>query len=141
MMANLVSMVTSGVFDEFPTLKYALIEGGIAWAPAVMGRLDRLYPALKAELPWLTRRPSDYILEHCSFSTQPIEEPDEPGALLDILAMVQAERTVIFASDYPHWDFDNPLVALAPLPPALRRRIMVDNALDLYGERLLAPAG
>lgn len=139
MMANLVSMVTEGVFEEFPTLKYALIEGGLAWVPAVMGRLDRLYPALRAETPYLKRLPSEYILDHCYFSTQPIEEPEVTHQLVEIMAMIEADRTVIFASDYPHWDFDNPLVSLSSLPPAMRRRIMVENVVDLYGERLLVP--
>ncbi len=55
--------------------------------------------------------------------------------------MLRAERTVVFASDYPHWDFDNPLLAFAHFPPDLKRRIFVDNALALYGPRLLAPHG
>jgi predicted TIM-barrel fold metal-dependent hydrolase len=55
--------------------------------------------------------------------------------------MIEAERTLLYASDYPHWDFDNPLVAFKDVPPALRRRIFVDNALDLYGDRLLASSG
>jgi uncharacterized protein len=139
MMAHCVSLVTEGVFEEFPTLKFAFIEGGICWAPYVMGRLDRLYPALKAETPYLKRLPSEYILHHCYFSTQPIEEPDNHRHLLELFAILHAEQTVVFASDYPHWDFDNPTQAFSFFPPDLKRRIFVDNVLDLYGPKLLQP--
>ena len=105
----------------------------------VMWRLDRIYPALRREVPYLKRLPSEYILGNCYFSTQPIEEPDNHGHLLQMLAMLRAEKTVVFASDYPHWDFDNPLLAFAHFPPGLKRRVFVDNALELYGPRLLMP--
>jgi uncharacterized protein len=89
----------------------------------------------------LKRLPSEHILDQCSFSTQPIEEAENDEHLLQMLDMIDAERTVIFASDYPHWDFDNPLAALNFIPAdrkELKRRIFVDNALALYGPRLLA---
>jgi predicted TIM-barrel fold metal-dependent hydrolase len=141
MMAHCVSLVTNGTFAAFPTLKFAFIEGGVCWAPHVMWRLDRAYPRFKAEAPALKRLPSEYILDHCYFSTQPIEEADDDEHLLRMLDMLRAERTVIFASDYPHWDFDNPLAALNFIPRdrgELKRRIFVDNALAMYGPRLLA---
>jgi predicted TIM-barrel fold metal-dependent hydrolase len=138
MMAHCVSMVTEGVFEEFPTLKFAFIEGGVCWAPYVMYRLDRMYPALKAEVPYLKKLPSEYILSNCYFSTQPIEEPDNHEHLLQMLTMMHAEKTVVFASDYPHWDFDNPLTAFKFFPADLKRRIFVENALEMYGPRLLA---
>src|SRR5205085_2579182 len=128
MMAHCVSLVAEGVFEEFPTLKFAFIEGGVCWAPYVMWRLDRIYPALRQEVPYLKRLPSEYILDHCYFSTQPIEEPDNHGHLLQMLAMLRAEKTVVFASDYPHWDFDNPLLAFAHFPPGLKRRVFVAYA-------------
>lgn len=137
MMAHCVSLIADGVFEEFPTLKFGFIEGGTVWAPYVMGRLDRLYPALKAEVPYLRLRPSEYLLRNCYFSTQPIEEPDNHQHLITMLRMMQAEKTVVFASDYPHWDFDNPLMAFNFFPPDLKRRIFVDNALEMYGPRLL----
>jgi predicted TIM-barrel fold metal-dependent hydrolase len=140
MMAHCVSLLASGVFEEFPSLKFAFIEGGTVWAPHVIGRLDRLYPALKAEVPYLKMRPSEYLLRNCYFSTQPIEEPDDQHQLIQMLRMMHAEKTVVFASDYPHWDFDNPLTAFTFFPADLKRRIFVENALDLYGARLLAPS-
>lgn len=138
MMAHCVSLLVEGVFEEFPTLKFAFIEGGTVWAPQIMGRLDRMYPALKAEVPHLTMKPSEYLLRNCYFSTQPIEEPDNHRHLLQMLRMMHAEKTVIFASDYPHWDFDNPLLAFNFFPADLKRRIFVENALEMYGPRLLA---
>lgn len=141
MMAHCVSLVAEGVFAEFPTLKFAFIEGGVCWAPHVMWRLDRLYPRFKAEVPYLKRLPSEYVLDHCYFSTQPIEEPENGRHLLHLFDMLRAEKTVVFASDYPHWDFDNPLAAFTFIPADrrdLKRRIFVDNAVDLYGPRLLA---
>jgi predicted TIM-barrel fold metal-dependent hydrolase len=138
MMASCISLVADGAFEEFPTLRFVFIEGGVCWAPYVMWRLDRLYPALKAEVPYLKKLPSEYVLGHCYFTTQPIEEPEDPRQLLEMFAMLRAERTALFASDYPHWDFDNVQTAFASLPADLKRRILVDNALDAYGPRLLA---
>jgi predicted TIM-barrel fold metal-dependent hydrolase len=50
---------------------------------------------------------------------------------------MRAEKTLVFCSDFPHWDWDEPTTALpSRLPAELRRRIFVENALELYGERL-----
>lgn len=141
MMAHCVSLVVEGVFEEFPSLRFLFVEGGVCWLPHLMWRLDRLYPALRAETPYLRRKPSEYILSSCYFSTQPIEEPDDHRQLLQMLSMLHAEKTVVFASDYPHWDFDNHKLAFSFFPQDLKRRIFVDNALELYGDRVLPDRG
>ena len=41
-----------------------------------------------------------------------------------------------FASDYPHWDFDDPGFMLKRLPEAWRDKVLHENAAELYGERL-----
>ncbi|WP_410795714.1 amidohydrolase family protein [Paenibacillus sp. J5C2022] len=132
-MAQVNSLVCEGVFEKYPQLTFVAIEGGIAWLPHLMWRMDKNYKGLRDLVPWLKRLPSEYIKQHIRLTTQPIEEPSEREHLNQILHMVDAGRTVMFSSDYPHWDFDNPKLALAPVQKELRGRILVDNAMELYG--------
>jgi predicted TIM-barrel fold metal-dependent hydrolase len=53
-----------------------------------------------------------------------------------MLEMMDAEHILMFASDYPHWDFDSPTHAFPKLPDGLRERIFSANAREWYG---LAP--
>ncbi|MGW5366415.1 amidohydrolase family protein [Actinopolymorpha pittospori] len=132
-MTHVNSLVSEGVFEKFPDLTFVAIEGGIAWLPHLMWRMDKNYKALRATVPWLKRRPSEYIRKHIRLTTQPIEEPDDPRHLGQIIAMAGAETMIMFSSDYPHWDFDNPRIALSPLDRDVRTRIMSTNAVQLYG--------
>ena len=134
--ANVISLVCHGVFERFPELHLVIAEGGFAWLPDVMWRLDKDWESLRDEVPWVKRRPSEYVLDHVRLTTQPIVEPRNRKHLEAMLEMVCAERTLLFSSDYPHWDFDNPLRALNALPAALRDRVRVESALELYGDRM-----
>ncbi|WP_235941334.1 amidohydrolase family protein [Paenibacillus puerhi] len=131
-MAHLTSLVCEGVFEKFPELKFVCLEGGIAWLPHLMWRLDKNYKGLRSSVPWLKRMPSEYIRSNCMFSTQPIEEPDDPKHLLTIFDMIDAENILMFSSDYPHWDNDIPTEILKRLKPEARQKIFYDNAKKLY---------
>lgn len=131
-MAHLVSLVCEGVFEKFPSLRFVMLEGGIAWLPHLMWRLDKNYKGLRSSVPWLKRMPSQYIREHCFFSTQPIEEPDNPKDLLMLFDMIDAENMLMFSSDYPHWDNDMPAEIVRGMRPDMRAKLFHDNAAKLY---------
>jgi len=130
--AQLTSLIVEGVFDRFPDLRIALVEGGFAWLPPLMWRLDALYHRMREEVPHLRRLPSEYVRDHVRVTTQPIEEPEHPPHMLDLIDQV-GPQALMFSTDYPHWDFDNPQRAFqVRLPPDLRDRIMHGNAHDFY---------
>lgn len=132
-MAQVTSLVCEGVFEKFPNLKFVCVEGGLSWIPHLMWRLDKNWKALRSLVPWLKRLPSEYIIDHVRFTTQPIEEPEKPEHLVEIFEMMHADKIVMYSSDYPHWDFDSPTAGLPKLPEPMRSNIMWRNAQQLYG--------
>ncbi len=130
---QVISYVCEGVFDRFPALKIVMIEGGFAWVPPLIWRLDATWERLRCEVPGLARRPSEYIRDHFWFSTQPMEEPPKREYFAQLLDQMAMDDRLMFATDYPHWDFDSPDRALPSfLAPDLRRRILSENARALY---------
>ncbi len=132
--AHLVSMVIEGVFEKFPKMKLVLCEGGIAWLAHTIWRMDKNFKALRSSAPWLRRAPSEYVFDHVRLTTQPLEEPQFAEQLLAIFEIVKAEKTLMFATDFPHWDFDDPNRALPrQIDAEMRKKILYDNAAELYG--------
>ena len=95
---------------------------------------------LRAETPHVKRPPSQTMRERIWVTTQPMEEPETPGHLADMIGWIGWDR-VLYASDYPHWDFDDPARCLPiPVVEGERRMLFSGNALGLYGVRLPSPA-
>ena len=90
--------------------------------------LDKHWKRLKDEVPHLKRLPSEYIREHFWFTTQPIDEPDQPQDLFDVMGWVGWDR-LMFSTDYPHWDFDDPrYVFKTRLEEPARTKLFSGNA-------------
>jgi predicted TIM-barrel fold metal-dependent hydrolase len=140
MMANLTSLIHSGVPARFPNLRVVFTEAGIAWVPYMMWRMDKYYNEYRRMVPFLERRPSEYIKERMWFSTQPIEEPDNPKDLVATIDLLGGPERILYASDWPHHDFDHPrMIMKLPMPAEAKRKIMGENALGVFG--IPAPAG
>jgi predicted TIM-barrel fold metal-dependent hydrolase len=126
------SMIMEGIFERLPDLKVVLIECGFGWLPALGWRLDKNWKRLKDEVPHLKMAPSEYIKKHFWVTTQPMEETENPDHLIEVMNWIGMDR-IMFSSDYPHWDFDDPFVALPPsLTDEQRRNIYAGNARKLY---------
>ena len=136
----LAAVVFSGALERYPGLRIVLAETGIGWLPYMIERMDDTYQKfLDAGEYWrahgglrLTMEPSAYFRRQiwATFQT------DYAGLrLLDVLG----EHRVMWASDYPHADSTWPDSRKAvednfkDVAPAARRRILCDNAKELYG--------
>jgi uncharacterized protein len=132
-MANIVSMVSTGVVVRFPELKIGVTEAGISWMPFVCQRLDKEYLERRREVPFLTERPSHYV-KRIYVATQPIEEPERLRDLVTLVELYDGDDTTIYASDWPHHDFDHPMkLNQIPFSEEQRRKIFGENALELFG--------
>jgi predicted TIM-barrel fold metal-dependent hydrolase len=133
MQNTLTSLVFEGVFERFSKLKIVLVEGGFAWAPALCWRMDKHWDRLRVETPHVKRPPSEYVREHVWFTTQPIEEPDNPQHLAEVIEWLGWDR-LMFSTDYPHWDFDDPQHTFKfAMTEAQKTKVFRDNAKALYG--------
>jgi predicted TIM-barrel fold metal-dependent hydrolase len=131
--AQLMSLVSEGAFDRFPTLRVICVESGFAWLPSLMWRFDRLWRGLRREIPWTRRLPSAYLREHVHLTTQPFDAPSDAAGFARVLDQIGSDELLCFATDYPHWQADTDAEAVPPLGegPALAA-IMAGNARRLY---------
>jgi hypothetical protein len=144
-MIHLTNMIVNGIPERFPGLKLMWIESGLAWVPFLMQRLDNEYVKRTSEAPLLKRLPSEYMKD-MFFATQPLEaaiRPEQLPALEATFATIDAERTVLYSSDYPHWDWDAPSVIydLPFLSEEAKRTILGGNAMRVLGIEDQRPPG
>ncbi|MCG8558640.1 MAG: amidohydrolase [Hyphomicrobiales bacterium] len=129
--ANLVSLVFSGVLERFPDMQVLFVEFGCSWALPLLWRAEKAWRAVRFDVPWAKKSPFEYVNKHVRFSTQPLDEPDDPTHLKQLIDMM-GDHLLCFATDYPHWDNDMPGQSLRMLPEDSRRRIFVENSQKFF---------
>jgi predicted TIM-barrel fold metal-dependent hydrolase len=129
---QIYSLVFEGVFDLFPTLRVMVLEAAFSWLPHVLLHADQKYKYLGIETPWVRQLPSVTLRERLRVGTQPIEELNQAD-FMKFLDLIGSEDMLVFCTDYPHWDSDEPMRALpAGIPQSLREKILIKNALEFY---------
>lgn len=130
---HMTNWVLCGIPEKFPKLKSLWVESGLAWVPFLMQRLDDQYLMRPSEAPLLKRLPSEYMRTNCWYTSQPIERTSVKG-LRCTLEMINAETQLLYASDWPHFDFDAPntIFELPGLSEQARRNIMGLNAARIF---------
>jgi predicted TIM-barrel fold metal-dependent hydrolase len=102
------AMIYNGIFDRYPNLRVAYLEGGLGWVFMVLERLSASY---KAFIPFDPRKEyiqldpnesvSDYIVKRIEEGRITFGiEGDEP-ALSAAISLV-GETPFMFSSDFPH---------------------------------------
>jgi hypothetical protein len=130
--AQMQSFVLEGVFVKYPDLRLILMESGFTWLPAFMWRLEKTWHALRAEVPWIDRSPSDIIRENVRITIQPHDSPPTAKDFEQVINQIGSDRMLLFATDYPHWQFDGHDALPDGMSPALARKVCIDNPSETF---------
>lgn len=132
LMIAMMHMMGEGVFDRYPKLRIAFMEGGAAWLPCWIERFDEHVEKLAPQMPGLKRMPkeiarSEQLVLSC--------ESEETG--LDRVLEFAGPGTVLYASDYCHWDCHFPysvkdIVDSRELTLEQKTRVLGQNAVDFF---------
>jgi predicted TIM-barrel fold metal-dependent hydrolase len=131
--SQLTSIVSEGVFDQFPGVRVALVEAGFTWLPPHMWRFDKEWRNLRRLVPWVKRPPSAYIREHVRLTIQPLDAPAATRQLLEVVDQLGSDDMLMYASHYPRVHAADPEATLIRhLPETVARKIRSENARALY---------
>jgi predicted TIM-barrel fold metal-dependent hydrolase len=109
-MVQAAAMLAHGVFDRFPRIRVAFLEGGAAWVPFFMDRIDRSYndAHLQVDLggellvgPKTGEKASEYFKKHIR-EGRIFAGFDCDDVGLGFAVKRAGREPFLFASDFPH---------------------------------------
>ncbi len=130
---SLAHLVLGGVLERFPALKIVSAENDAGWLPHFNYRMDHVFD--KYGETWgdaVTQRPSEYVRRQVFATFQ--DDHTGPAA-----HEIFGADNFMWASDFPHSDSTFPdshawiEKNFAGVPDSVRRKIVHDNAVALYG--------
>jgi predicted TIM-barrel fold metal-dependent hydrolase len=130
--SQVASLITEGVLAKHPALKVVLMESGVTWLPGFLWRFGKFWRGLRTEVPWVDRAPWEIVRDHFRLTMQPFDAPASREAVERAIEHLRSDDILLYASDYPHWQFDGDAVVPDGFSPALRRKIAIDNPLATY---------
>ena len=109
-----------------------LLESGVTWLPAYLWRLAKFWRGLRFEVPWVDRPPHEIVRDQVRLTIQPLDAPPDAGVVSRIVEHLRSDAMLLFATDYPHWQFEGDDVLPDGLPADLIEKIAVANPLETY---------
>jgi predicted TIM-barrel fold metal-dependent hydrolase len=134
--ANVVDVIVNGTLEKFPGLKFVMVEWGFSWLSSLLPRMDNFWLKDPEAAPKIKKLPSEYVAQAFTFTTQPLDETDTPGELTALLETPGFEKTLLFSSDYPHYDADNPDFVIRRIPERMRAAVCFENALGVFDTKI-----
>ena len=141
-MATLGHFIFTGILERFPELRLAILESNAGWLPFWLGRMDvhsHGRYSIMGKPRNLSMLPSEYFKRQCTVACDSDEEA------LDYAVSRLGGDNLVWNTDYPHLDGINPPDALPrfdaqKISSDAKRKILWDNAVRLYGQRIVSPS-
>lgn len=140
-MATMGHFIFTGILERFPKLRLGILESNVGWVPFWLGRMDEHTHGRNSVMGNAVERlpmlPSEY------FKRQVTVTCDSDESALSYAVDHLGGANIAWNTDYPHPDAPRPEKALPdfdaqPIPDEAKARILWDNAVTLFGPRILA---
>jgi predicted TIM-barrel fold metal-dependent hydrolase len=131
----IINLCMSDLFDRYPRLKIVSAESGIGWIPFILESLEYQLDEMVTDPDEATlqkRRPTDYFRDHLYVMFW--YEQVGPSKLVQDIGV----NNILIETDVPHPTCLYPgarehfAKVMADLDPLVRKRILQDNAAELY---------
>ena len=130
-MRAMAAIIGGGIYERYPTLRFAHLESGCGWLPYWMERMDSHAEKLAHTVPYLKAKPSEHVTGGRCFVSFESEE-----ALLPAAAALMGDTQLLYASDYPHYDADwealDKITARDDITDEQKRLFLGENARRLF---------
>jgi predicted TIM-barrel fold metal-dependent hydrolase len=139
-MATLGHFIFTGVLERFAKLRLAILESNSGWLPFWLGRMDdhtHGRNSVMGKSEKLKLRPTEYFMRQCVIACDSDER-----ALKHVVDELNSDN-IVWNTDYPHPDAIEPERALPefdahPISTEAKRKILWDNAVKLFGPRIVS---
>jgi predicted TIM-barrel fold metal-dependent hydrolase len=129
----IANLIYSGLLERHPTLRFVSVESGIGWIPFVLEALTHQRGELPPNvLDYMTLSPAEYFRRQI-YACFWFEKQD----VTHTLELIGSDN-ILFETDFPHPTclYPDSLSAaeagLSQLDPAVRQKVLQDNAAQLY---------
>jgi predicted TIM-barrel fold metal-dependent hydrolase len=130
---QLTAMIFGGIPELYPKLKIGYLEIGCGWIPYWMERMDEEWEKRgHVEAPLCKKKPSEYLTGgNIYYGCEPEEK------MMGYIVSEIGSKTLMYASDYPHWDMSWPESAVIiwrreDLSTEAKKDILENNAKRFY---------
>ena len=125
------TLLYSGIFDRFPTLKFVSSESGLGWAPYLLETADHQWESQRLYKHGMPTKPSELFHRQCYINFW----YEETGIALRHAIGID---NIMWESDFPHPTGSYPnsrayiARTLAGVPEDERRKMLVENAIRVF---------
>jgi hypothetical protein len=136
---GLVSMMSGGIFDRFPTLRVVFLEAGCLWVHFILERLHHRFQhsgknlanVVSRTAPIQKSEPMDYVKQGNLYFSAEVED-----ALLPQVLDLVGDGQILFGSDMPHGDrerfAEKMLRERTDISAAAKSKILESNPAKFY---------